>query len=126
MSRAINELCNMVVVGVNLPQAVLDSREHCRQLLSDALIEVAVYIKMNEEREVLQSICGDADNPVRKFFKFICGNVQNIRGILACHGVSADTPLTKELLDEYKIMDLLDLYAFEDVCIQIEKALNIR
>jgi hypothetical protein len=126
MSRAINELCNMAVVGVNLPQELLSSREHCRQLLSDALIEVAVYIKMNEEREVLQSICGDADNPVRKFFKFAYDNIQEIRHILACHGVSDDTPLTKELLDKYRIMDLLDLYAFEDVCIQIEKALNIR
>lgn len=49
MSKALDELEYMMVVCENPPQSFLDSKEHYREVLNEALIEVVTYMRDNNQ-----------------------------------------------------------------------------
>lgn len=114
MSKALDELEYMMVVCENPPQSFLDNKEHYREVLNEALIEVAIYMRENHNDDFMKTVAEDLNSPVRKFVNFVCANVSRMHAILSSHGVeSPDEPLTKEILDEHNIVDLFGLYQIE-------------
>ena len=123
MGRAVNELCNMKIVCENPAQSDLRNAEQCKQLFSDALMEVALYLRIHEQTDIILSLQNNEDNMLRKFFSYLCDNVKEIRRLLANHGIGDNVPITKPLLDNFGIMDLLNLYQFEGMFKEVEQVL---
>ena len=124
MSRAVNELCNMKIVCEHPAQTDLNNSEHCKQLLSDALMEIALYLKLHEQTDIICSIQSNEDNLVRKFFCYLCDNIKEIRRLLANHGIGDNVPITQPLLDNFGIWDLFNLHQFEGMFKEIEQVLQ--
>lgn len=62
---------------------------------------------------LLKKLQKEDGNTVFKFLDLLESNVCRIREILTKSGVPADEPMTKELLVEHGIVDILGLYEYE-------------
>lgn len=113
MSREVDKLELMAVVWQDPPDEFLDSREHCQEVLNQAVLEVLTYIKLYENDDLTKKIFEDTSSPVYKFIEFIYANIGRIRTILGYQGVDASVSLTKELLDQYHIVDFFEIYKLE-------------
>ena len=73
---------------------------------------------------VWQKLKENLSNPVFKVLRYFSDNVKCIRSILTMNGVDDFAPITKELLDEYRIFDLFDLYEYENAYKDFDKYLS--
>lgn len=73
---------------------------------------------------VWQKLKENLDNPVFKVLRYFSDNVKCIRDILTMYGVADSVPLTRELLEEYKIFDLYGLHEYENAYKDFDKYLD--